>query len=500
MASAIDMKLSVCRSAGVAVYAFTDFLVFPNAVWEKYDSFICRTDSKNPSATPLGSNMKTIPDIRRETTQLLLRAQIDGLFRRFPLLDGIMLRFGETYLFDTPFHSGASPLRSGEEGIEDHILFLNILREEICVRRNKKLFYRTRDFGYNFHNNPQYYLAVTNAIEPHPNLIFSVKYQQDDFLRMTPFNPTLGIGRHRQVVEAQSRMEAYGKGGHPYYSAPGAIDGWPETRYEIAFGNGAFTGRLNNPANPRGVKDILKDSLLCGVFTWAHGGGGQGPYIANEIWTDLNTYVMSQWALNPKASEKELFYGFAAKHGLRGMQADIFREINMLSIDAVRKGQCNSFTINNKWWARDEFFSVSDNKAVISSILKNNLRHKVLAEKAEETAIWLQIEALSQQLTIQDTLLQEAIRVSCTYGRIKYALIEQMWVMMLADAEPASGSSIDARAVRKAIAKYDQLWDEWRRLKASSSQCATLYTDLAFRNETRESIGELVARLRKQVQ
>lgn len=28
---------------------------------------------------------------------------------------------------------------------------------------------------------------------------------------MTPFNPTLGIGKHQQIVESQSRMEAMEK-------------------------------------------------------------------------------------------------------------------------------------------------------------------------------------------------------------------------------------------------------------------------------------------------
>lgn len=114
---------------------------------------------------------KNKPDIRSKITQKLLRAQIEGIFNRFPDIDGITLRFGETYLHDTPFHLGNSPIRSGNDEIEDHILLINILREEICVKRNKKLFYRTWDFGYKFHNNPQFYLSVTNNVEPHPNLI-----------------------------------------------------------------------------------------------------------------------------------------------------------------------------------------------------------------------------------------------------------------------------------------------------------------------------------------
>jgi hypothetical protein len=492
-AADIDKKLAECKKAGIEVYPFTDFIVFPSAIWEKCSDSIKR-NSNGVGSVMGGKGEAMVPDIQRKTTQDLLRAQIAGIFDRFPQLDGLVLRFGETYLFDTPFHKGGSPIRKGQDGIKDHILFINILRDEICVKRNKKLFYRTWDWGCNFHNNPEYYLLVTNAIEPHPNLIFSIKYQQDDFLRMTPFNPTLGIGKHHQIVESQSRMEVYGKGAHPYYSAYGVINGWPETKYEIK--DGCFTGNLNSPTNPRGIKDILNKHLLCGVNTWSNGGGWQGPYITNEIWTDLNTYVVSHWAQNPNRSEEEIFYEFATKHKITGMQADIFRQIAMLSIEGVRKGQCNSFTINNRWWSRDEFFSVSDNIDVLSQIVKEKLQNKVLAEKAEASAIWRQIEALSNQLTVNDSVTQEAIRVSCTYGRIKYELIEQMWILMIEDANASFSGKLNINAVNTALGRYDELWKEWRTLKQSSKECATLYTDLAFRNKKSGSIGELIEKLK----
>jgi hypothetical protein len=487
----IDAKIAECEKAGMDIYPFTDFIVFPDAIWEKYGDSIKRTS--DGIGHSIGSKGEArIPDIQRKTTQELLRAQIQGVFSRFPQLDGVMLRFGETYLHDTPYHRGGSPIRKGNEGIQDHITFINILREEICVKQNKKLFYRTWDFGW-FHVNPDYYLAVTNAIEPHPNLIFSIKYQEDDFLRMTAFNPTIGIGKHRQIVEAQSRMEAYGKGAHPYYSAYGVINGWPETKYEIKWGS--YTGELADPEYPRGMKDVLDRGLLCGVYTWSHGGGWQGPYISNEIWTDLNTYVVSKWGQNPYCSEEELFYLFAEeKLGLSGFDADIFRQISLLSIEAVRKGHCNSYTFNDKWWARDEFFSVASNHKVISSILEKGVEEKVLAEKAEASAMWRQIVALSEQLSLSDSVTQEAIRVSCQYGRIKFELIEQMWILMIEDAKEAEEQNKEI--IVNAISRYDALWADWKKLKKSSDQCATLYTDLAFRNKLEGSIRELVERLR----
>jgi hypothetical protein len=208
---------------------------------------------------------------------------------------------------------------------------------------------------------------------------------------------------------------------------------------------------------------------------------------------------VSHWAQNPNRSEEEIFYEFAAKHKITGMQADIFRQIALLSIEGVRKGQCNSFTINNKWWSRDEFFSVSDNKNVLDHIVKENLQSKVLAEKAEASAIWRQIEALSNELSLNDSLTQEAIRVSCAYGRIKYELIEQMWILMIEDSKATNSGKLNTVIVNSALGRYDELWKDWRSLKLSSKECATIYTDLAFRNKKSGSIGELVAKLRLKV-
>ncbi|WP_157258289.1 hypothetical protein [Pedobacter ginsenosidimutans] len=494
-AAEIDRKLQACKKAGIQVYPFTDFIVFPKSVWDRFGKEIRGPGTVEGTGGMAERSAK--PDMQSRRTQELLRAQIDGIFKRFPDLGGLTLRFGETYLQDTPYHMGGGPIRNGKEGIDDQITMLNLLREEVCEKRNKKLFYRTWDFGYNFHTNPEYYLAVTNQVKPHPNLIFVIKYQQDDFHRMTPFNPTIGIGNHQQIVEAQSRMEAYGKGAHPYYTAKGVIDGWPETKYEIAFGSHKFTGRENDRSKPRGIRDMLGNGLLSGVLTWSNGGGWDGPYTKSEIWTDLNTYVVSQWALHPDKTEEAIFNEFSEKLGLRGYQADLFRQLNLLTIEGVRKGQLNSYASNQVWWSRDQYFSAKANEEVIAEIIEKHKEPEVLWEKSEASAIWRQIESLSNQITFPNAENQEAVRVSCTYGRIKFEVIEEMWRLMLEAHKLKAKGKMDNDAIHRSIKHYDSLWAEWKNLKSKSKYCATLYTDLAFRNQRKGSIGELVDKLRK---
>ena len=122
---------------------------------------------------------------------------------------------------DAPHHDGGRPMPfDGEEAIRGHIALLKLLREEVCVKRNKVIFYRTWDFGQ-FHIRPDFYLKVANAVAPHPNLIFSIKHQAGDFQRLTPFNPTIGIGKHRQIIEVSCQPEGYGKRRIPTISARG---------------------------------------------------------------------------------------------------------------------------------------------------------------------------------------------------------------------------------------------------------------------------------------
>ena len=151
-AAEVAMLIDIAEKSDMPLYPFTDVLVIPKTIMDKF-----------------GDEMKQNGklSIQKERTQEILRAQIDEIFWRFPKIEGLTIRFGETYLHDTPFHKGASPVKTPE----DHAVMINLLREEVCVKRNKKLFYRTWDFGY-FHTKPDFYLKATNAVKPHPLLFF----------------------------------------------------------------------------------------------------------------------------------------------------------------------------------------------------------------------------------------------------------------------------------------------------------------------------------------
>jgi len=470
----VEREATDAHAAGIRAYGYMQFIMLPKAVVQRFRDDIC-------------DNRGRI-DLQRPMTQQLLRAQVAELFERCPDLDGIVVRTGEVYLHDTPYHAASADenekLAQGNTAIlrgpEDHIVLLKLLRDEVCVKRGKMLFYRTWDFGINFHVNPEYYLKVTDAVEPHPNLVFSIKHQAGDFLRMTPFNPTIVIGRHRQIIEVQCQREAYGKAAHPFYVGDGVINGWEEY------------AQIMKPGEPRGLRDVVNNTNVAGIWTWSRGGGWEGPYITNELWCALNAYVIAKYAEDPGRSEEEIFNEFAREQlHLGGDDLRKFRELNLLSAAAVLRGQCSLIKNVNLWWARDDFIAAPK----LDMFATNELIGPVLAEKAEAVADWQRIESLAHDIHFPDQATQEFVETSCAYGRIKYSIFEQAWTILLYGNAGDRSGTYDCDKLSAAIHRYDQLWDEWRALKESRPECPTLYKDVAFGNKP--GIGAAVDKYRK---
>ncbi len=473
-ARALELEAKQIHAAGIKAYAWFQFIVLPKALVAKFKDQICDKQGRI--------------DLERPMTQKILRAQIAELFERCPSLDGLVVRTGEIYLHDSPFHAASANANESKaqgstailHGPQSHIALLKILRDEVCVKRGRMVFYRTWDFGNNFHVNPAYYLKVTDAIEPHPDLIFSIKHQAGDFLRMTPFNPTIGIGKHRQIIEVQCQREAYGKGAHPFYIGDGVINGWEEY------------AQIMKPGQPRGLRDIVNNPNFAGVWTWSRGGGWEGPYITNELWCALNAYVIAKYAENPKRTEEEIFNEFATQQlHLKGDDIARFHELNLLSAAAVLRGQCSLIKPVDLWWARDNFIAAPN----LSMFATTNLVAAALVEKAEAVAMWRKIELLAQQIHFADPQTQDFVETSCIYGRIKYSIFEQAWTILLYGRTGDKLGHYDCDKLSNALAMYDKLWQEWRGLKAAHPSCATIYKDVVFGNQP--GIGAAVNRYRQ---
>jgi len=437
-AHSVRLEIENARNQGMSLYPFTDVLVVPNSLWEK-----------------LGTEMKIDGrlSIRSEMAQKVMRAQVEELFRCYPDMDGITLRHGETYLHDTPYHRGTSPVRTPEE----HAVLINLLREEICVKRNKTLIYRTWDFG-KMHTNVDYYTRATDRVEPHPKLFFSIKHVNADFIRGLPFNTTLGRGKHQQIVEVSvNQAGLYGRCSHPYYIGQGVIEGWKEMEQR------------------KGLRDLLEDEKIRGLWIWCWGDGWVGPYFDNELWNNINEYVMRQWAVDPTKSEEVYFKEFATKRlGLQGRDLRSFRKLVMLATDATYLGQQSLVSRVSDWWCRDHYLTAVN----VDGQVKAGKVDACIAEKEKAVAMWKEAEKLAGRITLKDPRDTKFMRVSTTYGRIKYQVIEQLWrIQLLLAEERINKQSLDQETAKAAVTAYENAYEQWRQLKRDNPCCPTLYVD-----------------------
>jgi len=478
----LKKKFAESGKAGMPVYAFTDVLVLPTIILNKYKKELVSPKENSSGLQAIHGKLR--PDINRALTQKLIRIQINELFDTFPELDGLVIRFGETYLFDTPYHSGGNPVSGNrEEKIKGHVKLINILKEEICEKRNKKLFYRTWDFGF-FHTNPDIYKEITDQITPHKNLIFSIKYTKGDFHRLTPFNPTIGIGKHQYIVEYQCQPEYYGKGAHADYLFNGILNGYEEY------------SQIMKPDEKHGIKDLLNDPKFVGLWTWSRGGGWRGPYITNELWVDVNTFTAVEWAKNTSLSEEDALKLAAIKIGVKPQSINNFVNLVHLSPKGVVRGHCSLIDIPeagfNVWWMRDEFMSdMSVLNRFFDYLIKNNKTEEAIKEKQEAVNIWKQIEQLSQKIEMNNEADMEYLKVSAAYGRIKYEIIEKAFTAILLGYKGDKTGKYDNERIKKAITDYDRLWKEWKQLKAENISCATIYKPYAFKIDTKGVSGDI---------
>jgi hypothetical protein len=443
-AAELDRLYTATKQAGLEVYCHTDMVILPKRLVERRQ---------------LENRFGTIVDAE---TQTLLRALVRQMFARFPQLDGLVVRIGETYLQGAPHHVGKIEKKNDAQATI--IPLMNLLREEVCVKLGKRLIFRS---WLSFDTKADTYVAVSAGVEPHPNLFVVVKHCEGDFLRGNPFSKVLGLGRHQQIVEVQCQREYEGKGAYPNYIGHGVIEGFEE-----------------HHASPvKSVRELWANPLLRGVFTWSRGGGWQGPYLGNELWCDLNIFVMSRWARDPNRSEEEIFAEFCRDVlKLDTENSARFRRMCLLSADAVYRGKRSTKNDISPFWSRDEFIGVpplpKDPEA----------RVRVVREKDEAVAMWTEIVALANALQVSDAATADYIRVSARYGLYLYQIYQAGFHLaeLVEKNEPSQLS--------RWIAEYDAAWSALRTLKADNPSCATLYRDVAFRE--RPGIGQFVDKLR----
>ena len=474
----IEREIAAAKAAGLSVFYHIDLFVLPKRLVEHFRSEIC--DPKSGRIL-----------LDRAMTLEIHRVMFDELAQRFPEVDGYIIRVGETYLFDTPHHLGNSPIpRVGEAWgptylyqetlgqkefgpvwtsaqVDAYVRLIGFLREEICVKHQRMLFFRTWDiFPDKLHACADHYLEVTDRIAPHENLVFSIKHTALDFWRHVKVNECLTRGKHRQIIEVQCQREYEGKGAFPNYVMDGVIHGFEENSVKI------------------GLRDLLGDSLIVGIYAWSRGGGWYGPYIPHELWPDLNAYVLAQYVENPTRSEDEIFHEYAVeKLQLTASDAARFRKLCLLSARGVLRGRhCEAFDRELKgavlptacWMRDDRLGGIEQLGLVLKFLSKSGRLDEALAEKAEAARIWQEISVLAEAISWPMGATGEFAKVSAEYGRRLFELIHHGWRVLIAGQRGEDAGEYDMIELRDAVSCYEKAWVGYRSL-AASPLCPSLY-------------------------
>jgi hypothetical protein len=484
LAGRIERQIRAAKAAGLAVFHHIDLFVLPTRLVDLYREDICDPETG-------------LISLNRPRTMEIQRALFDEVCERFPEVDGYIVRVGETYLFDTPYHTGNSPIPAAGEPWRPTYLYqdaldggrsrngcwtpaqaaayvtlLRFLREELCVRHGKRLIFRTWDiFPDKLHAVRDHYLRVTDQVEPHPLLSFSLKHTALDFWRRVKVNECLTHGRHPQIVEVQCAREYEGKGAYPNYVMDGVANGFEEN------------------SHPVGLKNLLRHPVIQGVYGWSRGGGWYGPYVKNEFWSDLHAYVLGRVAACSWLSEESAFREYCLdRMGLSEENAWRFRALCLLSAKAVLKGRyCEAFDRAldeslppTALWMRDDRLGGADQLALVFDyLIEHKLLDQALEEKAEAVRLWERICELGAMIEAADARLREQLAVSVNYGRLLYGIVHEGWKVMAAVALWDRTQEPDLEEASRAIQRYDALWREYRGL-TSSPECASLHRGIYF--------------------
>lgn len=460
LALRIENQITDMHAIGLKAYYFMDIIVFPKKLVELYKSEICNSSGKI--------------DWDKPKTQEIHRMMLKEIFTRFPQLDGLVIRTGETYTHNIPYHQGNGPVDNSNKtlAIRIHAELMNLLREEVCVKYGKTILYRTWDYASNaengyFHTQPEYYLGITNQVAPHANLYLGIKHTGGDYFRTFPFNKTIGIGQHKQVIEVQCQREYDGKCSYANYIADGVINGFEELK-----GNSGMIC----------LNDFKNDERFSGVWTWSRGGGWGGPYLTdkNEFWCDVNAYVMAQWANNTSRTEAEIFKEYALMKGFDETSAEKLHQIALLSADANIRGRASliyTMPQNRLEWTRDASLQgINVLGGLFNTIISNNIVDEALAEKKESVTIWNQMTQLAQELNCTDANTLKNVQVSTEYGRLLFSITYNAWFVMLKGyATEKYGRAYDYRGMMNAFEAYDNFVIEYKKLRKNEPLCATLY-------------------------
>lgn len=200
-----------------------------------------------------------------------LLGNLSCLFREFPLIAGVIMRFGESDGLDVKgdFRSQLWLRRPSDARrmLETLLPIFETAGRLLIFRTWSVGAHAIGDLGWNKKTFQKVFGNLNSE-----SLVISFKHGESDFFRYLRTNPLFFVSEHQKIVEFQARREYEGFGGYPSFV------GWDSA--EI-------------------LQDLTRAKNLIGMSVWCQTGGWgkrrQLTFVRNSsIWVELNTWTLAR--------------------------------------------------------------------------------------------------------------------------------------------------------------------------------------------------------------
>jgi hypothetical protein len=366
----------------------------------------------------------------------LFFATVEHALQQYPEITGINIRIGE----------------SDAKDIQDNFISRLTLKTPKQVNRflkgvlplfekhKKTLIFRTWTVGvYKIGDlmwNKKTFDTIFSSIKSE-NLVISMKYGDTDFLRYLSLNPLFFRGKHKKIVEFQTKREWEGMGLYPSFV------GWDYEQY---------------------LKQLRTNKQFIGISVWCQTGGWTWSSWKNltflensSFWNELNTYVTVK-IYSEKISVAKAIAGFCKEKRIQDSKA--FIQLLKHSEIAIKNGlYIKEFASKAVYFRRlriPPLTWIVWDKILVNPLTKSFLLHTV---KDRERAIkegFIAIDAINQMLALGIHMrLDKSIIHSLEFELETFTILAQVRKVLF-----SSLSEEEKATIKRQIATYEKKYPE----------------------------------------
>lgn len=238
------------------------------------------------------------------STWLDISENLRTLFRRFPDLEGIIFRFGESFTPDKwmkridPFACECKICQKmGGIGALQRII--RELEEFVCGQLDRYCIIRMWDLGdEGFHADEGQQSAALAAWNGNTKLVVSVKHTATDYWRYQPWNPTIEVIGPPRLIEFQCERE---------YEFVGHIPNWLGHSFAAGFSEVDDEGRA-------GLANSTPPDWL-GSYIIPKGGGWSATGPTEDFWSEMNASAVVALTEDPRRNADGILDAFLLDSG-----------------------------------------------------------------------------------------------------------------------------------------------------------------------------------------